>query len=68
MPIYEFICNQCGDEFETILSSTDTASVTCASCASSDVKKVLSTSSFKVGTSLKSTGPPSAGCGRSGFS
>ncbi len=68
MPIYEFICNQCGDEFETILSTTDTSGVTCASCASKDVKKVLSAASFKVKGAAAAAGPAPAGCGRSGFS
>jgi putative FmdB family regulatory protein len=68
MPIYEFICNKCGDEFETILSSTDTSEVTCASCASKDVKKVLSATSFKVSGATGAAGSAPAGCGSSGFS
>jgi len=69
MPIYEFICNSCGNEFEAIVSSTDTTSVSCESCQSDDLKKVMSASSIKVGgsaTPLASV--PSAGCGNSGFS
>jgi len=69
MPIYEFICNSCGKEFEQILSSTDTSSVSCDSCKSSDIKKILSASSFKVGgSSLPLGNPAPAGCGGSGFS
>ncbi|MCG6931566.1 MAG: zinc ribbon domain-containing protein [Desulfofustis sp.] len=69
MPIYEFICNSCGTEFEAIVSSTDTTSVTCDSCLSSDVKKVMSASSIVRGGSSSPIAPPaSAGCGRSGFS
>jgi len=69
MPIYEFICNSCGKEFEQLLSSTDISSVSCDSCKSSDIKKVLSASSFKVrGSSLPLGGQAPAGCGGSGFS
>lgn len=68
MPIYEFICNSCGNEFEAIVSSTDTTSVSCNSCKSDDVKKVMSASSIKMGGSTAPIGPPSAGsCGGSGF-
>lgn len=67
MPIYEFICNSCGNEFEAIVSSTDTTSVSCDSCESGDVKKVMSASSIKVGGSASSA-LPAAGCGNSGFS
>jgi len=71
MPIYEFICNNCGEEFETILPSTDISAVTCDACKSQDVKKMLSTGSFKVGggpASLSPVGPAASGCGGSGFS
>lgn len=69
MPIYEFVCNSCGNEFEAIVSITDATSVSCESCQSPDVKKVMSASSIKVGGSAASLSPPpAAGCGGSGFS
>lgn len=70
MPIYEFVCNSCDSEFEAIVSSTDTSSVSCESCQGSDVKKVMSASSIKVGgASASLSPPPTAGCGGgSGFS
>ena len=69
MPIYEFICNSCGNEFEAIVSSSDTTSVSCESCESGDIKKVMSASSIKVGGSSTPLSPPmSTGCGGSGFS
>ena len=69
MPIYEFVCNSCGNEFEAIVSSTDTTSVSCESCQGDDVKKVMSASCIKVGGSAAPVGPPkAAGCGGSGFS
>jgi len=69
MPIYEYVCNSCGNEFEAIVSSTDATPVSCESCQSDDVKKVMSASSIKVGGSAAPLGPPpAAGCGGSGFS
>ncbi len=69
MPIYEFVCKTCGNEFEAIVSSTDTTSVSCQSCKSGEVKKVMSASSIKVGGSAAPLGPSaSPGCGSSGFS
>lgn len=69
MPIYEFVCNACSNEFEAIVSSTDTSSVSCDSCKSDDLKKVMSASSIKVGgASSPGSALPSAGCGSSGFS
>ena len=69
MPIYEYVCNSCGEEFEAIVSPTDLASVSCESCQSGDVKKVMSASAIKVGGSAAPLGPsPAAGCGGSGFS
>lgn len=71
MPIYEFICNSCGKEFEAIVSSTDTTSVSCDACKSNDIKKIMSASSIKLGGAPAPIAPPPAagGCGGgSGFS
>ena len=68
MPIYEFICNACGEEFETITSAAAISEVTCEKCSSPDVKKVLSTTSFKMGASIPSLGSAGGGCTNSGFS
>ncbi len=47
MPIFEFVCNNCDTVFEHItFSSSDTAAVTCSSCNSEDVKKILSATAF----------------------
>ncbi|PIE65423.1 MAG: transcriptional regulator [Desulfobacterales bacterium] len=70
MPIYEFKCNACTKEFEQILPSSDISSVTCDECGSSDVTKMLSSASFKLGRGSSSPTPlsPASGCGGSGFS
>ena len=40
MPLYAYECNQCGNEFETLVRSSDTPS--CPSCESTDLTRQLS--------------------------
>ena len=40
MPIYEYRCNQCGEDFEKLVYSNTT--VACPKCSSQDIKKKLS--------------------------
>ena len=43
MPIYEFVCEECGEEFEELLRSTiDLQNVTCPSCLGDQVVKKIS--------------------------
>ncbi|MGB9639285.1 MAG: FmdB family zinc ribbon protein [Anaerolineales bacterium] len=43
MPIFEFICSDCGHEFEELLrSASEIAQVRCESCDSPNVRKKLS--------------------------
>jgi putative FmdB family regulatory protein len=43
MPIYEYKCDDCGTEFEElVLSRAEQFSVTCKSCSSGHVTKMLS--------------------------
>jgi len=42
MPIYEFVCNQCGSSFEKRVSFTATPP-TCGACSSGNVQRKLST-------------------------
>lgn len=37
MPIYEFVCQSCGHEFEQILSFSDTSTPACGNCQSEKV-------------------------------
>lgn len=41
MPIFEYICNNCGEEFEKLIFGNKV--VDCPRCASSGVKKKFST-------------------------
>jgi putative FmdB family regulatory protein len=41
MPIYDFCCRACGDEFEALVRAQDPPAK-CPSCQSGDVEKLLS--------------------------
>jgi len=44
MPIYEYICRDCGQPFEKMVRLSETqTSPTCPSCGSPDTRKQLST-------------------------
>ncbi|HOH73835.1 MAG TPA: zinc ribbon domain-containing protein [Syntrophales bacterium] len=43
MPIYEFKCKKCGEEFEQILFTSDREeAVACPSCKSKQIRKLMS--------------------------
>jgi putative FmdB family regulatory protein len=42
MPIYEFICQDCGNEFEKLQAFSDTSTPTCPRCQSVRVQRRLS--------------------------
>lgn len=42
MPIYEFMCQACGNEFEKIQSFSDTTVPVCPSCQSTQVQRRMS--------------------------
>jgi len=42
MPIYEFRCSQCGNEFETLVLRSGEEAVICPACGSKEAKKILS--------------------------
>lgn len=43
MPLFEFICEKCGKQFEKIVFSINNETIECPSCKSKDVKKQFST-------------------------
>ncbi len=45
MPIYEYKCGKCSEEFECIVLGNDT--VTCPKCNTKKVKRKMSACSFK---------------------
>jgi putative FmdB family regulatory protein len=64
MPIYEYVCKDCGQPFEKIVPRYG-SQVDCAYCNSANVEKQLSV--FAVASSSTGAGEASdAGCGRCG--
>ncbi len=51
MPIYEYRCEKCDEEFETIVFGGD-EDVTCPHCDCSDVRRIMSACGFKSGNSF----------------
>ena len=51
MPLYEYRCERCSNEFEVLVRRSDTA-ICCPSCGSNEASKKVSRSSFH----LKGTG------------
>ena len=61
MPLYEFICEECGETFEElVLGASKTSDVICPACTSELVRKLMSSfsasikSSSSMSTSLRS--------------
>ena len=64
MPIFEYLCKDCGQAFEKIVARHDTA-VDCARCNSKNIEKQLSV--FAVaGPTKEFAAVPEGGCGRCG--
>ncbi len=68
MPIYEFKCKKCDEEFEALVFRSDEV-VPCPSCEGKDIERLMSACSFKSGGSdgagaysSSSAGSGCAGC------
>ncbi len=66
MPIYEYNCQNCGDDFECLVFRSDEA-VECPKCGNDRPKKKMSTFGFSTGSGSKFTSS-GAGGGCSGCS
>ncbi len=74
MPIYEYACPDCGHKFDEIQKFTDEPISVCPKCAATNVKKLISATSFvlkgggwyKDHYGLKSGGDSSAASSDSG--
>ena len=42
MPIYEFVCEKCGNKFESLFRTRSEAAPPCPACGGKNVKKVFS--------------------------
>jgi len=58
MPIYEYICNACNEEFEKLVFGNK--DVDCPKCSSRDIKKKMST--FGMSGVEKQSAGSSSGC------
>lgn len=46
MPIFEYKCQKCGKDFERLVFAGEENNIKCPECASKDVKKKMSVTSF----------------------
>ena len=65
MPIYEYLCTGCEEEFETYVHSWG-ETVSCPACRSEDVEKQLSSFAFASSGGASAPGGGGCGCGRGG--
>lgn len=69
MPLFEFVCSQCGNNFEELVRSFSvTDGVTCPACNSDAVKKKVSTFAAKVqgGSSFSFSNSSASACSTGG--
>lgn len=63
MPIYEYVCNECGRRFEQFAwSSASADEIVCPSCGAVNARKVMSA----FGVTRSSSAPPAPACGPTG--
>ena len=61
MPLFEYICEECGESFEKLVRGS-TTTILCPSCDSENVRKKLSTFASRIaGGTSASTSSASAG-------
>ncbi|MBI4596409.1 MAG: zinc ribbon domain-containing protein [Candidatus Tectomicrobia bacterium] len=67
MPIYEFKCLQCENEFEKLVYGTNNRKISCPGCSSEDVEKKFSVFGMKTSSGFTSsaTGSNCGGCSSS---
>ena len=60
MPIYEFECEKCGEDFEQLILGSGKV-VQCPRCGSKNTRKRMSACAFKSGSSFSGTGAKASG-------
>lgn len=66
MPLYEYRCKTCGEEFEKMVRFSETQSPVCPSCQGEKTEKKLSLFAGYVGSGAVSLGSSGSSCGSSG--
>jgi putative FmdB family regulatory protein len=64
MPIYEFICRECGERFEELVRSGKEEDVQCCRCSSRDIQRLLSGFAFKSDSGNSGAGSSCGSCTR----
>lgn len=60
MPIFEYMCIECGTTFEKLVRSSDTQPVLCPRCESNRVQKQLSSFAVRGGAQTHAVNAPAA--------
>jgi len=60
MPIYEYVCKQCGHEFEKLVFNSS-EKIGCPTCKGKKVSRKMSAFAFSSGGKFKSTASSSCG-------
>jgi len=70
MPIYEYKCNVCKKQFEILVTASALAdNVVCTNCKSPDIRKIISSSSYRLNKGSSIPSGALSGCSaKSGFS
>jgi putative FmdB family regulatory protein len=65
MPIYEYVCQECGEKFEKLVrSSSGSVELVCPHCSSPRAEKALSLFGLTgSGSGARSSGAPAPACG-----
>lgn len=72
MPIYEYVCRKCGEEFEELVSAGAKQGPACPQCGSEKTEKLMSACSGQVSGgeagpgAMPSMPPMGGGCGGPG--
>ena len=71
MPIYEYKCNKCQNDFEELVTGTINKPLPCPSCGSENTEKKMSAAGISMGTfkdpsCTSSCGSASSGCASGG--
>ncbi|OQY93028.1 MAG: hypothetical protein B6D39_03850 [Anaerolineae bacterium UTCFX2] len=67
MPLFEFVCSECGQPFEELVRSSNAISeVSCPECGSPKVSKKISTFASRLSGGVSSSGFSAASCAPGG--
>lgn len=66
MPLYDFVCKNCGHEFETLVVSSASPPATCPKCNKNHTERRLSLIAAPRSSSDRSETQRGGGCGRCG--